>query len=95
VKTAGGGITVQTQPGQGTVIGLWLPEVTSGSTVAVSSPVSAVGGTETILLVEDEDLVRQATQRILVAKGYRVLAAMDANDARRVLKEHTGRWSCC
>ena len=91
VKTAGGGITVQTQPGQGTVIGLWLPEVAAGPTTAASSPVTTMGGTETILLVEDEDLVRQATHRILVAKGYHVLAASDANDARRVLSAHSGR----
>ena len=91
VKTAGGGITVQTQPGKGTTIGLWLPEIAAGPAGVVSGPVAAVGGSETILLVEDEDLVRQATQRILVAKGYRVLAASDANDARRVLSDHPGR----
>ena len=91
VKAAGGGITVETQPGRGTTISLWLPVVLSAVPPPEIKPQpSATGGSETILLVEDEEPVRQATERILQLKGYRVLAAADAEDARRVLQAHAG-----
>ena len=91
VKAAGGGITVETHPGRGTTISLWLPVVLSAAPPPEIKPQpSTTGGSETILLVEDEEPVRQATERILQLKGYRVLAAADAEDARRVLQAHAG-----
>jgi PAS domain S-box-containing protein len=97
MKTAGGGIVVRSAPGQGTVIELWLPEVTAAFTEAVSPPAPVLtravlpAGGETILLVEDEDGVRRATQRILESKGYKVLAAGGAQEARTVLLQPEAR----
>ncbi len=92
VKTAGSGLTVVSNPGQGTTIGMWLPEVIPDPAPAMPIPTGTnVGGSETILLVEDEPLVRQAAHRILLAKGYDVLVACDADDARRVLGSHAGQ----
>lgn len=48
------------------------------------------GGTETILVAEDEDLLRSVVLRILAAAGYRVLQARDGVEAVRVFRDHAG-----
>jgi len=91
-RTAGGGITVDSHPGRGTQISLWLPEVMAAVTpkTVSAAPFASAGGSETILLVEDEELVRLAAQRILEIKGYVVLTAANADEAHRVLQNHAG-----
>ncbi|MFI5336311.1 MAG: ATP-binding protein [Opitutales bacterium] len=92
VKEAGGGLSVDTQPGRGTTFNLWLPELDEVA-AAPAAPVpaeEALRGTETILIVEDEEPVRLATERILMLRGYTVLSASDADEARRVLQAHAG-----
>lgn len=50
----------------------------------------AEGGTETILLVEDDVLVREATRAVLRRKGYAILEARNGSDAARVSESHEG-----
>ncbi len=90
VKASNGGIDVHTRLGEGTTIRLVFPR----SVLAVDEPevsgANPIRGFETILLVEDDPAVREATQRSLTGNGYVVLAAQDAAEARALFKSHPG-----
>jgi CheY-like chemotaxis protein len=90
VKQQGGFIDVDTTPGKGTTMSLYFPIAEHGT--AASSPRHGAGelprGTETILLVEDEESLRRATQRVLERLGYRVLGAADGAEALEVFRTH-------
>ena len=87
VKTAGGGIRVQSAPGRGTTIELWLPEATGSVDSAPPEPVAGSTAGTTILLVEDEAGVRKGIQRILEMSGYTVLVASSAQEARALFAQ--------
>ena len=77
VKQAGGYVYVYSEEGRGTTFNIYLP-ATDAVPGAESRPELDLGthnGTETILVVEDEEGVRDITQRILVAAGYEVIVA--------------------
>jgi CheY-like chemotaxis protein len=86
VKQSGGHITVYSQLDHGTTICLYLPrtQTQEDEPVGVARGV-VVGGTEVILLVEDDDDVRATTADVLIDLGYRVLRACDADEAMVVL----------
>ena len=82
VRQCGGHIAVQSEPGVGTTFTVYLPRVDAPArSPAAPKSAPAAGGNETILLIEDEDRVREALGRILRPRGYRVLAARGADDA--------------
>lgn len=91
-KQNGGGVSVHSEPGQGATFNIYLPR-TSEAPVAAAAPNTTASptGDETILLVEDNDMVRDLTRRILVRLGYEVLQADDAESAIRICKGHLGR----
>jgi signal transduction histidine kinase len=76
VKQSGGYVMVQSEVGRGTSFHIYLPQV-AGVAEKLTAPVarSAEGGTETILLVEDEESVRQLVRETLASRGYHVLEA--------------------
>jgi two-component system, cell cycle sensor histidine kinase and response regulator CckA len=76
VKQSGGYVMVQSEEGQGTTFHIYLPRV-EGAAEKHAVPVAsaAAGGTETILLVEDEESVRQLVRETLASKGYHVIEA--------------------
>jgi two-component system cell cycle sensor histidine kinase/response regulator CckA len=82
IKQSGGYVFVQSELGRGTVFTMYFPRVDEPCDAAGAKPVSlaAAGGTETVLLVEDEDSVRQLVRETLEARGYRVLEANNGND---------------
>ena len=86
VRQSGGHITVSSAVGEGTVFHIYLPAVDE----PLASPKAEVvtlqpsRGTETILLAEDEDGVREFIRRTLAHHGYKVLTARDGVDALRV-----------
>jgi nitrogen-specific signal transduction histidine kinase len=91
VQQAGGCIDVQSEVGTGTTFRIYFPAVT----VPVSrrsdpSLLPLVGGTETVLLVEDEAAVRGFAAASLRSQGYRVLTASDGLDAMGVVRAHDG-----
>jgi two-component system, cell cycle sensor histidine kinase and response regulator CckA len=90
IKQIGGYVFVQSEPGHGTVFTIYLPRVDEpcdvlGSTIA---PSTAAGGSETILLVEDEESVRQLVRETLEARGYQVLEAANGEAALAVANGH-------
>jgi PAS domain S-box-containing protein len=76
VKQSGGYVMVQSEKGQGTAFHIYLPQVEGAAEKqSAAVPDAALGGNETILLVEDEESVRQLVRDTLTAKGYNVLEA--------------------
>ncbi len=91
VKASGGGIGVRTEPGQGTTFRLWFPQVVAGvEEASIPHAVTTIQGTETLLLVEDEEVLREALEEILRSLGYQVFVAAHANEARAFLADYTG-----
>jgi DNA-binding NtrC family response regulator len=80
---------VYSEPGRGSTFKVYLPRV-EGSVEASAQVASRPNrrGTETILLVEDEQAVRAVAQRILERQGYRVLVAHDADEAIAIRERH-------
>jgi PAS domain S-box-containing protein len=91
VTQLGGHIDVTTTPGAGTLFRLLLPRSADAPVVAPAhATASPATGSETILLVEDEEAVRRVARLVLSSRGYRVLEARDGVHALAVLKEHGG-----
>ncbi len=83
VKQSGGNIFVYSEPGQGTTFKLYLPRVdeAAASLKADQAEDEVPGGSETILVVEDEDTVRDLICRVLEDRGYRVEEAAGGEEA--------------
>ncbi len=88
VVAAGGHLGIDSEPGRGTKVTLHLPACDAAALEAPAPARSepAPGG-ETILLVEDEEAVREVARRILDAEGYRVLAADGGERALELLRD--------
>jgi two-component system cell cycle sensor histidine kinase/response regulator CckA len=91
VQQMGGAIAVDSAPGEGTVFTIYLPQVAEEvRRAAPARTFQAAKGTETILVVEDDDSLRTLAQRILSASGYRALVAANGTEAIAVLDQHEG-----
>jgi PAS domain S-box-containing protein len=92
VKQNGGNIWVYSELGRGTTFKIYLPQVNEVVEATTNEAVSTVmaGGTETVLLAEDEKLVRKFVRSILEQNGYTVLEAHHGSDALRVALQHPG-----
>jgi len=89
IKQSGGHITVESKVGQGTVFHVYLPRIAEEAARKDGEESTAVlpVGRETILLVEDEEAVRQMAELMLTELGYTVLAAANGEEALRVARE--------
>jgi CheY-like chemotaxis protein len=92
VKQSGGYVMVQSEEGRGTTFQIYLSRV-EGAAEKYTAPVTptALGGTETVLLVEDEESVRQLVRETLAAKGYRVMEAQNGESGVAVAARHNGK----
>ena len=85
VKQNKGAITVESAPGQGTRFTIYLPRAADTAQAATEeTEARKPTGTETVLLVEDEEAVLDLAQRILVQQGYKVLTAATPRSALRL-----------
>ena len=93
IKQAGGHIWVYSEPGKGTTFKVFLPRATGEDELAPeleSADVASVAGTEALLVVEDEPVVRSLAVRALVDQGYRVLQAADGPSALATARAYDG-----
>ncbi len=89
VKQLGGAIVVESEPGQGTTFEIWLKQASFAETLRQNeSPTGNIRGGETVLVVEDEDSVRQLIVRILKTLGYHTLEASHGGEGLRVCAEY-------
>ncbi|MDC0715101.1 response regulator [Stigmatella sp. ncwal1] len=87
VKQSGGHIKLYSEVGEGTTIKLYLPRVAQSEDILTDISTAPVrGGTETILVAEDDDDVRETAVGLLSELGYRVLKARDAASALSVIE---------
>jgi len=85
VKQSGGHVRIYSEVGQGTTVRMFVPRSFEGAATEKEVATEAIGGTELILLVEDDDLVRQHAYDQLTALGYRVVTARNGPEAMAVV----------
>ncbi len=82
VKQHQGDISVYSEPGIGTTFKIYLPIVRHhGQNAGTTPPILVKGGTETILIAEDNDEVRALAHEVLASAGYRIILATDGDEA--------------
>jgi two-component system cell cycle sensor histidine kinase/response regulator CckA len=92
VKQAGGSIDVYSVPNRGTSMKVYLPRIDRAAVVEADAPSQLVPrGSETILVVEDDEMVRHLVRETLDRAGYRVLDAPSPLEARRIASAFRGR----
>jgi two-component system, cell cycle sensor histidine kinase and response regulator CckA len=91
IKQSGGYVLVESEPQQGTTFRIYLPRVEDAlePAAAVGAASSQSGGSETVLLVEDEESVRQLVRETLESKGYKVLEADHGEAALQIAAEYS------
>lgn len=92
IKQHGGYIWVDSEPGRGTTFKIHLPAMEAPAPVeeVPLEESTAFRGTETVMVVEDNDMVRDLAVRVLLHLGYRVLAAESGAECLRMLGDHSG-----
>jgi two-component system cell cycle sensor histidine kinase/response regulator CckA len=92
VKQSNGQIGVYSEVGVGTTFKIYLPAREEEATTSIAVDPRNIGrGTETVLLVEDEDAVRELALLALQTKGYTVLSAAIGRQAMEIVRKHSGR----
>jgi PAS domain S-box-containing protein len=92
VKQGGGHIWIYSEPGWGTTFKIFFPRVADGVGSFSTRPPEerAVGGTETVLVVEDDEMLRSLIREILGSAGYQVLLAETPDAGMALLSERSG-----
>jgi len=92
VNQAGGHVDVYSEPGKGTTFKVYLPAVHEPVAIAKSERAEAaqLRGVETVMICEDEEVVRELTARMITGAGYNVLVAASPARALKLAAEHNG-----
>jgi two-component system cell cycle sensor histidine kinase/response regulator CckA len=91
VKQSGGSIWVYSEPGKGTSFKVYFPVTCeTARETASDAPITTLRGSETILLVEDEDQIRTVAKGILTRHGYRVIETRSGSEALLASERHEG-----
>jgi PAS domain S-box-containing protein len=91
VKQSGGNLDVYSVPNRGTSVKVYLPRIEQPAAVEAESRRRHVAsGSETVLLVEDDDMVRHLVSETLVRAGYKVMDTSDPLEARRLSDSYQG-----
>jgi PAS domain S-box-containing protein len=92
MKQHDGYINVYSEPGKGTAVKLYLPQIIPEmKTSHIQESIPFLSGIETILLAEDDSVVRTLTKKVLEESGYTVIEAVDGEDAVSKVTEHKER----
>jgi DNA-binding LacI/PurR family transcriptional regulator/signal transduction histidine kinase/ActR/RegA family two-component response regulator len=91
VRTAAGEVAVESEPGHGTRFCLTFPTSADPEEAQAIAVEPRAQGTETVLLVEDEQAIRKLAERVLAKRGYRVLVAANAAEARDLWSANEGQ----
>jgi PAS domain S-box-containing protein len=90
VRQSGGNVRIESTPGEGTTLRLYLPRIDRGEDDAMPLDVAEEsGGSETVLVAEDDDDVRATTVAMLTGLGYHVLTARNAAEAIAIIDAGT------
>jgi two-component system, cell cycle sensor histidine kinase and response regulator CckA len=91
VKQSGGYVMVQSEEAHGSTFQIYLPRAEGAAeSNSIPAPRAALGGTETVLLVEDEESVRQLVRETLISRGYNVVEAEDGEAGLTAAANHDG-----
>ena len=92
IKQSGGSVDVYSVPGSGTSMKVYLPRIDRPAAIEAEAPRRVVArGSETILVVEDDEMVRHLVRETLDRAGYHVLDASGSLDARRIADAYRGQ----
>jgi CheY-like chemotaxis protein len=92
VKQSGGVVGVHSEPGKGSTFKIYLPQVDGrlGTHKEDPSACAISAGTETVLVVENEEALLELTSDVLARSGYKVLSARDGNEAIEIARSFDG-----
>ena len=90
LKQTGAHLAVESQRGRGTAFSIYFPRTKDGAVAETPTPATRRLGLETVLVVEDDPMVRDVTVRALKSGGYRVLTASGADEALHLARSEHG-----
>jgi PAS domain S-box-containing protein len=91
VKQSEGDVVIESVPGEGATFRVYLPRVTAEADADPGNPrVNLPRGTETVLVAEDEEAVREVARELLTLCGYTVLEARNGREALAIGRDHEG-----
>ena len=92
IKQAGGAVRASSEPGKGTTVSVFLPRAEGDELdeARQDETKQLLDGSETVLVVEDEDSLRKMVRHILIRRGYNVLESANGEEALRTIEKHQG-----